>query len=679
MSGDLAVLQAKLQLPALSAKLLNAIPQRTLLVYANVRPAGLKSRQRENASRGSPSGGDLERARSQGLKERPQPSQLPSVAAPASKWTKAATWPAVPGEDGPTLHEALKLPTRSTSVLREAANAASDTGGSALPERVPREQPRASSSQRGASGPLVSGSGMGTSRAAASPGRRSVTQRLGGTTNRSPEKQRKARPRSGRRVRPPPRPEPAAAPPASQFFMVSGEPATMSGHASGPAAQAAGARRPAAAGQAGGALAAASSRAAPHAEAGTKGDDAPHPSKPGGLPKAKRKEEDKGGPAHKRNAAGSGAAAVAAAHAKAAAAPAAGAADPGARGQDPASLPAIPEQEHSAAAAAGAAEERASDATASPSGSDAEKKLLNVRHAPSPLPERRHLQGRLAPPCRRRPPFSLRSLPTRHPALPPAGPQKRFRVEKVIGEGAYGVVLKCTDVRTGNSVALKQFKIAGPDADDVRRTSAREVSVLRQFRHPNIVAFIDEFQEAAEKARLVVLWRVFPISPQSPALSRPPRQGPSLRRVVVRRGAIASARAPNHPLHRPHPSPTQVYVVMEYVPRNLLELLEESQGGLEKHLVRSTIRQLCLAIGYLHKQSVLYRDVKPENILVDAAGNLKLCDFGFARKWTPADILTDYVATRWCGPTCAPSRPAAALMVAPPQAAATPAQRHPQG
>lgn len=62
-------------------------------------------------------------------------------------------------------------------------------------------------------------------------------------------------------------------------------------------------------------------------------------------------------------------------------------------------------------------------------------------------------------------------------------------------------MLKCTDVRSGGTVALKQFKISGPDADDVRRTSAREVAILRQFQHPNIVAFVDEFQEAAEKVR----------------------------------------------------------------------------------------------------------------------------------------------------------------------------------
>jgi hypothetical protein len=48
-------------------------------------------------------------------------------------------------------------------------------------------------------------------------------------------------------------------------------------------------------------------------------------------------------------------------------------------------------------------------------------------------------------------------------------------------------------------------------------------------------------------------------------------------------------------------------------------------------------------------QGCVYRDIKPENILMDPEGTLKLCDFGFARLLSahPGDPLTDYVATRW--------------------------------
>jgi cyclin-dependent kinase-like len=63
--------------------------------------------------------------------------------------------------------------------------------------------------------------------------------------------------------------------------------------------------------------------------------------------------------------------------------------------------------------------------------------------------------------------------------------------------------------------------------------------------------------------------------------------------------------------------------------------------------VKNYIYQLCKAIDLCHSQEIIHRDIKPENLLISNDHLLKLCDFGFARPYNPAAVLTDYVATRW--------------------------------
>lgn len=168
----------------------------------------------------------------------------------------------------------------------------------------------------------------------------------------------------------------------------------------------------------------------------------------------------------------------------------------------------------------------------------------------------------------------------------------KYEVLGLVGEGdcylgAYGEVLKCRNKETSEIVAIKKFK-ESEDDELVRKTTIREVKMLKLLRQENIV---------------------------------------QLREAFRRKGRL--------------------YLVFEFVERNLLEVLEESSNGIEEAMVRSYIYQLCKAIDYCHRQEVIHRDIKPENLLISKTHELKLCDFGFARIMPKAGAMTDYVATRW--------------------------------
>ena len=170
--------------------------------------------------------------------------------------------------------------------------------------------------------------------------------------------------------------------------------------------------------------------------------------------------------------------------------------------------------------------------------------------------------------------------------------QKKYDVLGVVGEGAYGIVYKCRNKETGKYVAIKKFK----EIEDklVQKTMKRELKMLQMLKHDNVV----DFQEA----------------------------------FIYKKN---------------------LFLVFEYVEKNLLEVLEKSPNGLNPKLIRSFVFQMCKAVHYLHINNMIHRDVKPENLLIDENMQLKLCDFGFARKITlnnknnNVNAMTDYVATRW--------------------------------
>ena len=76
------------------------------------------------------------------------------------------------------------------------------------------------------------------------------------------------------------------------------------------------------------------------------------------------------------------------------------------------------------------------------------------------------------------------------------------------------------------------------------------------------------------------------------------------------------------------------FVVMERVRGSSLMSIVHEKGAMEPALVLDLARQMCDILGYLHSQSpaVIHRDFTPDNLLLDAAGKIKLVDFGVAQK-----------------------------------------------
>ncbi len=108
-----------------------------------------------------------------------------------------------------------------------------------------------------------------------------------------------------------------------------------------------------------------------------------------------------------------------------------------------------------------------------------------------------------------------------------------------------------------------------------------------------------------------------------------------------------NAPPPAHPTALPAPPSSlghaqdehKVYLLFEYVPGGELFSILKREGNLTNDHARYYAAQIASALGYLHSKSIVYRDLKPENLLLSAKGHIKLTDFGFAkvveeRTWT---------------------------------------------
>ena len=92
----------------------------------------------------------------------------------------------------------------------------------------------------------------------------------------------------------------------------------------------------------------------------------------------------------------------------------------------------------------------------------------------------------------------------------------------------------------------------------------------------------------------------------------------------------------------------KLYLIMELATNgNLYNLIQNNKKEKTKNidLIKKIIIQTIEIIKYLHSLNIIYRDIKPENILLDKDYNIKLCDYGWATYFTPGKFLTVYCGT----------------------------------
>jgi len=172
-------------------------------------------------------------------------------------------------------------------------------------------------------------------------------------------------------------------------------------------------------------------------------------------------------------------------------------------------------------------------------------------------------------------------------------PQCTYNAERVIGNGTFGIVYSAHIVETDETVAIKKVFVD-------RRYRNRELQLWREMRHPNIVTLKHAFYTSGD-------------------------------------------------------SPDELYLnmVMEYVPETVYCVMKrfgKQKQSMPKVLVQLYTYQACRALAHLHASSVVHRDIKPQNLLVDASRGhlLKLCDFGSAaRLGNSRPTLVAYICSRY--------------------------------
>ena len=166
-----------------------------------------------------------------------------------------------------------------------------------------------------------------------------------------------------------------------------------------------------------------------------------------------------------------------------------------------------------------------------------------------------------------------------------------YTATQIIGSGSFGVVYQATVSETTEVVAIKKVF-------QDKRYKNRELSIMKELNHPNVIKL-------------------------------------------------------RHYFYTPGDKPEEVYLncVMDYIPDTLSRLVRQyskSKQQFPKIVVKLYSFQLLKALNYIHVMGICHRDIKPQNVLVDPNTHiLKLCDFGSAKKLVKGEPNISYICSRY--------------------------------
>ncbi|XP_035669853.1 MAP/microtubule affinity-regulating kinase 3-like isoform X5 [Branchiostoma floridae] len=158
----------------------------------------------------------------------------------------------------------------------------------------------------------------------------------------------------------------------------------------------------------------------------------------------------------------------------------------------------------------------------------------------------------------------------------------KYRLLKTIGKGNFAKVKLARHVPTGKEVAIKIIDKTQLNPSSLQKLF-REVRIMKMLNHPNIVKLFEVIE--TEKT---------------------------------------------------------LYLVMEYASGGEVFDYLVAHGRMKEKEARAKFRQIVSAVQYCHQKRVVHRDLKAENLLLDADMNIKIADFGFSNEFTPGNKLDTF-------------------------------------